>query len=614
MNDYLISWNLIDDRGQIIHHPQRGYPLGHNMWFKDHRLRGLRDVDVGRLPELRYVSSTIMKMIVNPDSDGKSELCFKGKQNPMNDNTPWSRLQWYPDGRDGQVPHHILMRFGENAPSGHPIRRPGLGCPKPIQYLLHRTDLLDPDEDPGTHHDLCFFDIPVGIFWGMVGLRSLNRWWVVPLLINHSEWWKTDPTGPEYFDPTPYQPVNATLPRGCYLKIRIAVVSDRPQLKHSYFRFLYRGEIQIDETDDEYQAEEDSDHDDHHFDSGPDQGGDQVDSGEMQMIMYNPRSHEEQSDSRGGRRKVSKLLRRHTDRGSYGSPTYEDERMISPPHRENYIRAPPRRHNAGEEMMESPTPPSIPGSLKLEFLYISDERLMPDNLMLNRSEDDRQDLLRRGTGLGLNNLPSSVEEEPLPGMRKRRKDRSRGHYRDYGHEDYMRDAPGERAQHYEEEDYDDKYSDDEYSEDGRPTRPRRDHPVAPGMDYEYPDRGEYHPHMHHAAPGESWEYPKVHRDSRSRRKSDYSRHTEEEESFDESVGSPRAYIVSGYPEHAGVYYERHEADDLGSYHCRDSSPGRDYRGPEDEGGAAILVAHEEDEERRRRRRKRSTYQESYYHE
>ncbi|KAF3081784.1 hypothetical protein TWF102_009325 [Orbilia oligospora] len=620
MDDYLISWNLIDAEGRIINHPQRNYPLGHNMWFKNYRLTRLKDSDVERLPDLRYVSSTIMKMVVDPASGGRNVFRYKGKQSPMNDRTPWSYLQWYPDGRAGQVPHHILMRFGANAPTGHPIRRPGLGCPRPIRYLLHRTDLLDPDEDPDTHHDICFFDVPVGIFWGMVGLRSLDRWWVVPSLIHDGDWLKTDPPRPGSFDPTPYQPVNATLPRGVYLKIRIAVVWDRPELHHSYFRFWPRGDIHIDDPadDDEHRADEDSDNDDDNFGPGPDQGGEQADSGEMQIVMYNSRSHEEQSVSRGGRHKVSKLFRHHNDndRGYYGSPPYEDVRMMSPPPHENYVPVPPRRHNTAEEFMGTPTPPSIPESLRLEQLYISEEKLGPRHLILEQSKDDQKDLLRRGTGLGLNNLPSSIEEDLLPEMQSHRKGGSRSHYRDYDHRGYTRDVPGERIKNPEEDDeyYENEYSDDEYPEHCHPTRPRRDHPVAPGMGYEYPHSEVYHQNILHDAPREHWGYLQHRQDPRRRRKSEYSRHTEEEESFDESVGSPHAYITSRHPGHGEIYYERHEVEEIGSYNCRDSSPGRDYGDPDDESGAAILVAREEDEERQRRRRKKSAYQESYYRE
>ncbi|RVD80531.1 uncharacterized protein DFL_008427 [Arthrobotrys flagrans] len=599
MNNYLISWHLIDAEGDIRSHPEGKYPLGHNMWFRDYRVKTLKNEHLRSLPELRFVSSTIMKMVVRPTSNG-SVFRYKGKQSSAEGATPWSYLKWYPDDRAsqprdyaGRVPHHILMRFGANAPTGRPIWRPGRGCPNPIQYLLHRTDLLDPNEDPDAHHDLCFFDVPVGIFWGMVGLRSLNHWWVVPSLVGDGDWLKTDvPRGhsPENFDPTPYQPVNATLPSGCYLRIRIAVEYERPRLQHSYFRFWPRGEIHVDPADDEYQSEGESDNDEDprwgesDNDEDPRWGDEpeQQDSSQMQMVLHSSRSPEEQIISHRSQRGHSGLPRRHTGQEFHRPPSYGDVRMMSPPPHEECIHASLRRHNTREESMETPSPPSIPESLKLEDLYISEWKLEPEDIILEQTNENQKDLLRRGTGIGLqNNLPSSMgeteeeeEEEPTAEVQKRRKDRSRGHGRHYkyGHEGYVRDAQGELAQYHEEEHSAHEYSNDWYSEHDRATHPRRDLPVAP-----------------------------------------------------ESIGITRSATeingVAGNPTILVTQRKKRARTHIQHrpYHFRSSSPGRDYMDGEDERDAAMLAAHgaegdEFHEAQGRHRRKKSAYQETYYHE
>ncbi|KAK6534117.1 hypothetical protein TWF281_005455 [Arthrobotrys megalospora] len=608
MDDYLISWRLTNDAGETLNHPQHGYPLGLDMWWRDYKLRFLRNGELQSYGAMMFVSSAIMKMVSRPTSDGRTTLRFKGKSSPMDDRTPWSYLHWYPESRAGQVPHHILMRFGTPAPTH--VRKPGRDCPMtPIRYLLHRTDLLrDADDDSAPiPHELCYFDIPVGIFWGLIGLRTLNRWWVVPELVEDGDWFST------HDDPASYRPVNATLPRGVYLKVRIGVLVNRPPLRHCYFRFAPRGEIVIDdpaeESDAEGPARGESDNDDHP-DLGSGRGGEPVDVQGGELVMYGTRSHEEQSFSYGRSPRTSRPSRRHTGHGFYGSPQQPDVMMMSPPSHGGYIPAPPRRRTTHDRSLGMSSPPSIPDSLKFEELYISRQRLGPD-LFLEQTDKDLKNLVRRGTGLDLeNNLSSSFEESPvLPEIRR--------------HQRYYSD---DRYHKYENEDEDDRmdsedmrYPENEYSDDDRPRYrgPRSDLPLVPNageefedVEYAYPDSDAYHKNIHHDARGELRGFPSRRRDHPSRRRSHYSHRPEEEEGSvnDSALGSPHGYnyVPSGYrSDTEGRYYEGHEADSIGMYSFQ-GSPALDstrYReGEEDE---AVLAA--EEEQARRRRRKKKAY-------
>ncbi|KAK6356873.1 hypothetical protein TWF718_001213 [Orbilia javanica] len=622
MDDYLISWSLIDVRsgGEVKSHPEHRYPLGHNMWYKNYRLRTLKNSDLRSLPELRFVSSTIMKMVVRRTRDGRTYFRYKGKQNPMGDNTPWSYLQWYPDTRGGQAPHHLLMRFGENAPPGYPVREPSGGCPNPIQYLLHKTDLLNPN--PNDNHEVCFFDVPVGIFWGMLGLRSLDRWWVVQDLIEEGDWFRTSPprgTLPEDFDPTPYQPVNAPLPTGIYLKIRIAVKCDRPELKHSYFRFRPRGDIHVDEvegTDDEYRTEAGSDYGDSDA-PGSDNGDRPAEPNQMQLVLRDSRSHEEQdfTTARQGRSTGSKFMKHQRAQEFYGSQEYEGGRMSLPPD-EGYNRAPLRQYHHDMGPMETPSPPSIPASLRLEELYICDTRIEPENLGFGQTNKEQRHLLRHGTGLSIGDLqPSEEEDTPYEAQEshKHRSHRVRRKHTD--RDDYMADAPEEHSEYYDyERGSEGESPESEHSERGSTAHSRRDLPIIPGIEGTYNDNEAYHPSTHRALHRESWGYPNHQQGRWGHRDSHRPHHPEEEESFDESVGSPHGYTTSGYPANWEGRFEGHEPENPNMYHFQGSPPSRNFRDRdrEDEENEAILVARQEDEERRRRRRKKSAYQESYY--
>ncbi|KAK6509677.1 hypothetical protein TWF481_004408 [Arthrobotrys musiformis] len=386
-----------------------------------------------------------MTMTSHSTADGGSVLKYSGMASGYGGNTHWSDLRWHPEDRPGEMPHHIIAPFGSNAPAG-PTRPPSQGCPAPIRFLLNGTDLLS--NDPRHNHRLCFFDVPVGIFWGMVGLRTLGNWSIVPSLVEHGEWFKDSPSRPdEDFNPRHYRPVNATLTDNVFLRIEIAVSNDRPQLAHTYFRFLPRGEVIIDDPwpmiDDEV-GESDNNGDD--FEGGLDR---EEAGGQLTLFQHDSHSddeydndndhrsdhydHYDQIDSRGA----------HRDRGPstvedfYGSLPSIRVNMVSVDPYQKRGYSPLSRRSTHDRKGREPTPPPIPEDLKLEDLYISEAPVRRKRFLLKQSEQQQAELLENGAGI-LELLEGESEREqqmpmsyPNPGEEtrrgyERRRDREHG--------------------------------------------------------------------------------------------------------------------------------------------------------------------------------------------
>ncbi|KAF3920969.1 hypothetical protein ABW20_dc0101027 [Dactylellina cionopaga] len=267
MDSYIISWRFTDADGIIIDHPVRHYPLGLDMLYQDYKLTYLSKDEMQSLAEMRLVSSTVMRPIRTLAPGGGTELAFEGKSSPnMGLHHPWTILRWHHDERTGEPAHHLMMRFGAPPPAMNTFtRKPGSKCPMAIRYLLHRTNLLvGQNEDPSPHdHERCYSDFPIGIFWGLLGLRTINRWWVVRELIEENSWCRRD--GRPGFDAAPYRPMN-----------------DQPAYDEDIY--LSEGELsEGDESDQGYAREAEDERDD----TG--QGG--------QMIRYHRRGGSEQLSS-----------------------------------------------------------------------------------------------------------------------------------------------------------------------------------------------------------------------------------------------------------------------------------------------------------------------------
>ncbi|EWC47510.1 hypothetical protein DRE_00478 [Drechslerella stenobrocha 248] len=173
---------------------------------------------------------------------------FVGKSAPnMGQNDRWSKLKWCTDlANTSQTASHKLMPFGaRRTRCTRDLQKPGGNCPTLIRFLLHLTNLLVTEEDDEHQHQhgLCNFEVPISIFWGLLGLRTFNRWWVIPHLIRDSAWCGTD-TRPGA-DLTPYKPVNETLPKDLYLKVWVCVPAERDFYSSSLCRFrsTHRGEV-----------------------------------------------------------------------------------------------------------------------------------------------------------------------------------------------------------------------------------------------------------------------------------------------------------------------------------------------------------------------------------
>ncbi|EPS39902.1 hypothetical protein H072_6202 [Dactylellina haptotyla CBS 200.50] len=343
---------------------------------------------------MRIVSSTLMRSVI-ASVEGNPVLRFEGKSSPIEDNTPWRFLHWCPESpmRSNRTPaNHLMLRFGEAPPVERtgPIRKPGPNCLAAIQYLVHRSDLgLHDGDDPNDHrHESCSVALPVGIFWGLLGLRTLNRWHVVKAMLQESLWLGTN--GPPGTDPEPYRPVTGVLPDGLYLKIWIAVPYSRDPLTSCFFRFDRYGEIVVDGeqscdegSETEREDNGDSGDDDAHSSSFRDDPDFGVAAAANQLVRHG-HAFTRKGSSTSGR-------------------TRRSNSMYSPQEGFSQDLAVADRRGIGL------SPPLIPPSLLMEELYLSNEPLEKDRILLPQTSDERKNLIDHGTGLPLKYLPSAAE-------------------------------------------------------------------------------------------------------------------------------------------------------------------------------------------------------------
>ncbi|KAK6333677.1 hypothetical protein TWF730_003861 [Orbilia blumenaviensis] len=528
MDNYFILWRLLNSEGKILTNPQYGYELGLDMRYSQGRVHFISNEEI-KSRHLRLVSTVVMTMIAIPGSEGLLQFIGKPRALPADDSVEWSPLRWKEDHSEGEMAHHILMRFGDrDNQDERRVRMPDQNCPSVMKYLFHRTELIRPS-DPYTHrdhdHGCCTFKAPIGIFWGMVGLRSLDHWGVVRGLIGDGDWLRTseDPA----FDPTPYQPLHAVTPN-VYLQVRIVVPLEQPEFQRNYFKYKTHGEIDIpwaegsSEDEEGYGDDDHDDHDDHddnNFGRRIDRAGgtmanthEEYADDQTRMAMYQPRgrirqdAHEEYADDqtqmvihqpRGGR----------TREDAHGEYAGDQMQMVTYQSRAGANLSPrqhrppkSRKHQVHEgstftgshyeEMMsqsydegfpqrytESSKPPSIPEELRLEDLYISRKKLRQRDLTLYQSSEERAHMLSTGTGLSLENELSSLVEDVRPRKeRRRRKHPPINQYYDDSHgyeeDDNMEDSPGEL----------DQYSDD-MSSGNQAQYSRREPPVSSDSDY-----------------------------------------------------------------------------------------------------------------------------------
>ncbi|KAF3920195.1 hypothetical protein AA313_de0205570 [Arthrobotrys entomopaga] len=364
------------------------------MWFKNCRLTFLAPQNAKRDLDLRRISDTIMKA----ESRG-GMLYFKGKSSPRTGpDDPWFDLEWNPDTRTGRKAHHLMLRFGEQPSISREgngrVRKPGPNCPRAIRYLLHGSNLMvNSQDDPAAHsHDICHFDAPVGIFWGLLGLRSLKNWWVVKELINEGLWFHEDPRPPESptpdFDPESYRPTLGTLPEGFYLYIRIAIPWGSADLTHNFFRFKPQGEISIDDgyayssgtEDSNYPPSGDGEDDDHNEEYQDPEDGNQV------VLFNRPYTRDEEMAS------------------GYRYRRPESDRRAMSPTRGGYDDSQRRVTATSQKYRDLPkasSPPLIPAGLRMDTLYMKRKSLKNEKLFLKQSKGDHKHLIFCGTGIDL---------------------------------------------------------------------------------------------------------------------------------------------------------------------------------------------------------------------
>ncbi|KAK6354535.1 hypothetical protein TWF696_003678 [Orbilia brochopaga] len=251
LSDYLIRVSVTDAAGRVRNHPDpsKGYPLTVQMRYRKGKLKFIRPSKARKLPEMLLVDGAIMRMIPNHGAGRCNPFRFEGKSYPrMGPRDPFTELHWHP-GPQNRYPtaHHIFMRFGVDSDVGAQIsglQKPGGNCPVMIRYLLHLTDLMvNSDDDADQHsHEFCSFQVPMPILWGLIMLRSFNRWWTVPDLMDGGWCWDSGRPG---HDGTPFKPVNETaLYDDVYLKIWVCTPAERglPAPGSCSFMLTHRGE------------------------------------------------------------------------------------------------------------------------------------------------------------------------------------------------------------------------------------------------------------------------------------------------------------------------------------------------------------------------------------
>ncbi|KAJ6261593.1 hypothetical protein Dda_4263 [Drechslerella dactyloides] len=259
--------SVTDANGQIQNHgdPKRNYPLTVLVRSRRQKVMFVTPEMSHKLPEMRLVDAAIMRMTPNQGFGRYSPFKFEGKSYPkMESHDPFTELQWKPDPKNRKpTAHHILMTFGVDAgPPSSKLQKPGSGCPTMVRYLLHLSDLMVTRADePQRHaHELCNFVVPYTILWGLIMLRSFNRWWTVPGLMNESMWCWMNPRPDHKNDTEAFKPVNATaLQDNVYLKIWMCVPANaEPQ--SLLFTLTHRGDIP-DPTDSTGEGETDAEGD-----------------------------------------------------------------------------------------------------------------------------------------------------------------------------------------------------------------------------------------------------------------------------------------------------------------------------------------------------------------
>lgn len=174
------------------------------MYFDDHELRILKPGDRNPIPgpRLKFVSTTLLKMVQRPE---ENLLRFKGKSYPdIERDNPWLYLRFdthITSANGVEFKKHILSEFDYEeeptvAESMPPGSNPSGNCRAIVKFLFADTDLLDPAV-PEIHSstqnaELCGFEAPIGIFWGILGLRMLNQWKHLPRFVNENEFCYVD--------------------------------------------------------------------------------------------------------------------------------------------------------------------------------------------------------------------------------------------------------------------------------------------------------------------------------------------------------------------------------------------------------------------------------------
>ncbi|KAF3919103.1 hypothetical protein ABW21_db0205790 [Orbilia brochopaga] len=356
------------------------------------------------------------------------------------------------------------MRFGDAIPSGSRLRKPGAPgakCPTMVRYLLHLSDLMfNTDDDAAQHrHEFCGFEVPMPILWGLIMLRSFNRWWTVPELVGHNMWCYPSP-GP---DDAAYKPVNETARNDdVYVKVWICTPADRelPAEELCSFMSIHRGEV-MESTDSGGDFETDAEGED--LTSSFSSDYPMTSASQPINISSTPRRRERGVSESVSRSSVASS-HYNVSEASY-RPAVENYPQYQTPSQRNFTMPGPSYPTEGDirnsfqnpryfgsrqqsgvifdDDMDNSDPPA---NQSLEDRYM--RRVLPrHHLYLDLSEDEYKDLKRNGSGIPL------VPPMPVSETTAERPSRHRRHYESAQYSNHPREISSSRHRRPREDDY-----------------------------------------------------------------------------------------------------------------------------------------------------------------